>query len=80
MPARGVKGTAPSFLEIQMDAEAGDEHGPAVLVEAWIVHEGQQGGEIEAAGNVGRVVSFAHALASIFEGAVAQHKTNSSQA
>jgi ABC-type uncharacterized transport system auxiliary subunit len=53
--------------EIQMNAKAGNNHRSAVLVEARIVYEGEQGGEIEAALHVGRIVGFDYALTSILQ-------------
>src|SRR5882724_2925743 len=65
---------------IQMNPEAGNNDRSAIAVEARIVDKGEQGGEIEAAMHMGRVVGFAYALTSILQAAVAEHKAQASQA
>jgi hypothetical protein len=62
-----------------MNPEAGNNHRPAVFVEARIVYEGEQPSKIEAAVHVGRIVGFAYALTAIGQAAVAEHKTDASQ-
>ena len=63
-----------------MNPEAGNNHRSAVAVETRIVYEGEQGGKIEAAIHVGRIVGFAYALTSIRQATVAEHETQASQA